>query len=222
MSNLRPETILPAGGEPLVGEAADSGRGDSHDGHPEGFAVVALIASAGGLEALSRVLAPLSPDLPAAVLVALHQDPTRASNLAAILARRTALEVRVAADGAAMEAGLVLVVPPGHHLLVASPARVALIDTGGLPAPRPAADLLLATLAVTCGPRALAVILTGTGSDGQSGVRNVTHRGGTAFAQDEPSSAFFAMPAAAIATGQVHRVLALDDIAAAIIAHTMP
>ncbi|WP_329081330.1 chemotaxis protein CheB [Streptosporangium sp. NBC_01469] len=184
--------------------------------------MVALIASAGGLEALSRVLAPLPADLPAALLVALHQDPAHNSMLAAILARRTALEVRVAVDGAALQAGLVLVVPPGHHLLVASPERVAFIATGGLPPPRPSADLLLATLAVTCGPRALAVILTGTGHDGQAGVRAVVHRGGAVFAQDESSSAFFAMPAAAIATGQVSRVLALDDIAAAITTHITP
>ncbi|MGJ6969446.1 chemotaxis protein CheB [Streptosporangium sp. G11] len=188
----------------------------------DGYPVVALIASAGGLEALSRVLAALPADLPAAALVALHQDPTYDSKLADILNRRTALEVRVAADGAALETGLVLIVPPGHHLLVTSPASVALIDTGALPPPRPSADLLLATLAVTCGPRALAVILTGTGHDGQAGVRAVTHRGGAVIVQDEPSSAFFAMPAAAIATGQVNQVLALDDIAEAIIAHITP
>ncbi|WP_424534343.1 chemotaxis protein CheB [Sphaerisporangium viridialbum] len=219
MSILRPEAGIPPEGEPVVGEAAGSGGAGGGLGK---FAVVALIASAGGLDALSRVLARLPADLPAALLVPLHQDPFRASELATILARRTALEVRVAADGAAMEAGLVLVVPPGHHLLVTSPARVALIDTGALPPPRPSADLLLATLAVICGPRALAVILTGTGHDGQSGVRAITHRGGAVIAQDEPSSAFFAMPSAAIATGQVSQILALDDIAAAITAHTMP
>ncbi|WP_329427204.1 hypothetical protein OG339_43750 [Streptosporangium sp. NBC_01495] len=139
--------------------------------------MVALIASAGGLEALSRVLAPLPADLPAALLVALHQDPTHDSKLVDILNRRTALEVQVADDGAALRAGLVLVVPPGQHLLVTSPAHVALIATGALPPARPSADLLLATLAVTCGPRVLAVILTGTGHDGQAGVRAISSGG---------------------------------------------
>jgi two-component system chemotaxis response regulator CheB len=181
--------------------------------------VVALIASAGGLDALSRVLAPLPADLPAAVLVALHQDPVQPSRLAEILARRTGLDVQVAADGAVMRPGLVMVVPPSRHLLVTSTARIGLIETGALPPARPSADLLLSTLAVTCGPRALAVILTGMGHDGQAGVRAIAHCGGAAIAQDQASSAYFAMPSAAIDTRHITQILDLDAIAAAIIAH---
>jgi two-component system chemotaxis response regulator CheB len=118
-----------------------------------------------------------------------------------------------------MRPGVVLVVPPGRHLLVTSQARIGLIDTGAAPPSRPSGDLLLATLAVTCGPRALAVVLTGLGHDAQAGVRAVVHCGGTVLAQDESSARFSAMPAA-IATEQVSQILAVDDIAAAIIAHT--
>jgi two-component system chemotaxis response regulator CheB len=80
---------------------------------------------------------------------------------------------------------------------------------------RSSADLLLATLAMTCGLRALAVVLTGGGSDAQAGVRAVARCGGTVFAQDETTSAAFGMPAAAIGTGLVERVLPLPHIAAA-------
>ncbi|GII05762.1 chemotaxis protein CheB [Planobispora takensis] len=185
------------------------------------FPVVALIASAGGVDALSRVLAPLPADLPAAVLVVLHQDPaTPGQRLAAILARRTTMPVRIAADNEVLRPGLVLVIPPGRHLLITSPGRIGLIETGALPPSRPSADLLLATLAVTCGPRALAVILTGMGHDGQAGVRAIGHCGGTVIAQDQDTSAFFSMPSAAIMTGRVSQVLALDDISAAITVHT--
>jgi two-component system, chemotaxis family, protein-glutamate methylesterase/glutaminase len=183
------------------------------------FPVVALIASAGGLDALSRVLAPLPAEFPAAVLVALHQDPVAPSRLANILALRTSLDVQVAVGDDAMRPGLVLVIPPGRHLLVTSQAKIGLIDTGDLPPARPSADLLLATLAVTCGPRALAVILTGMGHDGQAGVRAVAHCGGTVIAQDEASSKFWAMPSAAIDTHLVSQVLDLNDIAAAIAVH---
>jgi two-component system chemotaxis response regulator CheB len=179
-----------------------------------------MIASAGGLAALTRVLAPLPADLPAAVLVALHQEPRRVNELARMLGRRTRLPVEVADRDTDMRPGLVLVVPPGRHLLVTSEARIGLIDAGDLPPARPSGDLLLATLAVTCGPRALAVVLTGRGHDAQAGVRAVVHCGGTVIAQDEGSSLFFAMPAAAIATNQVSQILAVDDIAAAIVAHT--
>ncbi|GGS70822.1 chemotaxis protein CheB [Planobispora rosea] len=185
------------------------------------FPVVALIASAGGLDALSRVLGPLPAELPAAVLVVLHQDPANpGQRLAAILARRTKLSLQVAADDDVLRPGLVLVIPPGRHLLITSQSRIGLIEAGPLPPSRPSADLLLATLAVTCGPRALAVVLTGMGHDGQAGVRAIAHCGGTVIAQDQATSRFFSMPSAAIATRQVSQVLALDDIATAIIAHT--
>ncbi len=190
------------------------------DPFPIGFPVVAIIASAGGVDALLRVLQPLPEDLPAAVLVALHQNPYRISELARILDRRTRLAVVLAESDMAMRPGVVLVVPPGRHLLVTSGAQIGLIETGPMPPPRPSGDLLLATLAVTCGPRVLAVVLSGGGHDAQAGVRAVVHCGGTVLAQNEDSSRFFAMPAAAIATDKVSQVLAVDDIAAAIVAHT--
>ncbi|MEU5263826.1 chemotaxis protein CheB [Amycolatopsis sp. NPDC021455] len=186
---------------------------------PLRFPVVALVASAGGLDALSQVLGPLPADLPAAVLVAQHLDPSRTSQLTAILARRTALPVGEAADGGELVPGAVLVVPAARHLLVTSAARIGLLDTGALPPARPSADLLLATLAVTCGARALAVVLTGRGTDAQIGIRAVVHCGGTVFAQDEGTSAHFGMPGAAIGTGLVRAVLPLAEIGKAIVDH---
>jgi two-component system chemotaxis response regulator CheB len=194
-------------------------RAPSADSFPVPFPVVALVASAGGVDALARVIAALPPDLPAAVLVALHQDPSRGSQLADILRRDSHLEVAVAADQMLMEPGTVLVIPPGRHLLVTSEARIGLIPTGALPPARPSADLMLATLAVTCGTRALAVILTGMGHDGQAGVRAIAHCGGTVIAQDEASAEFPSMPAAAVTTGRVHQILALAAIPDAILKH---
>ncbi|EOD58711.1 chemotaxis protein CheB [Amycolatopsis vancoresmycina] len=188
-------------------------------GHPARVPVVALVASAGGLDALARVLGPLPADLPAAVLVAQHLDPFRASHLTSILAERTALRVAEARDGDALAPGVVLVVPAGRHLLLTPEQSVVLVDSGPLPPARPSADLLLATLAVTCGPRALAVVLTGKGTDAQAGIRAVARCGGTVFAQDEATSAHFGMPGAAIGTGLVHAVLPLSRIAGAVVDH---
>ncbi|OKI02102.1 chemotaxis protein CheB [Streptomyces sp. CB02923] len=183
------------------------------------YPVVALVASAGGIEVLGRVLAPLPAALPATVLVSLHQAPGRAGLLAELLNRRTALPVRNAVDGDAMVPGSVLVAPPGHHMLVTSPFSLALIASGAFPPARPSADLLLATLAVICGPLALAVVLTGTGTDGQAGIRAVAHECGTVFAQDRASSPHFAMPFAAAETGLVEAVLPPDALAARIRDH---
>jgi len=182
--------------------------------------VLALVASAGGLDALVRVLSPLPSDLPAAVLVIQHQDPTGpADRLADLLQARTALAVRAARDGDHLRPGLVLVAPPATPMIVTPHAGLGLIDSGGVPPWRPSADLLLATLAVTCGPRTLAVVLTGRGHDTQAGIRAVHHCGGTVLAQDEATAEQFGMPGAAIATGLVHAVYPLRDLARAITAH---
>lgn len=183
--------------------------------------MVALVTSAGGFDALAQVLSPLPADLPASVLVAQHLPVDHRSRLAHLLNQRTALPVRDAIDNDELIPGTVLVTPPGHHLMVVSANRVGLTKTGDRP-PRPSADLLLATLAVTCGPRALAIILTGAGTDGQLGVRAIAHRGGTVLAQDQSSSTYFSMPRAAIDTGLAHAVLPLRDIAAAIHTHVLP
>ncbi|WP_410610912.1 chemotaxis protein CheB [Amycolatopsis sp. lyj-109] len=188
-------------------------------GHPVRFPVVALVASAGGLDAFVHVLGSLPADLPAAVLVTQHLNPFRPSQLAAILAERTALRVAEAADGDRLVPGVALVAPAARHLLLTPEPRIVLVDSGALPPARPSADLLLATLAVTCGPRTLAVVLTGKGTDAQVGIRAVARCGGTVFAQDEQTSAHFGMPGAAIATGLVGSVLSLPEIAEAIIAH---
>ena len=203
----------------MTESGASAGEPVPADPFPVPFPVVALVASAGGVGALIRVLSPLPADLRAAVLVALHQDPTRASQLAQILRRSIDMPVAVATDKMLMEPGEVLVVPPARHLLVTSEARIGLIPTGDLPPARPSADLMLSTLAVTCGARALAVILTGMGHDGQAGVHAIAHCGGTILAQDEASSAFTAMPAAAVMTGRVQQILTLDAIPDAIVRH---
>jgi two-component system chemotaxis response regulator CheB len=98
-----------------------------------------------------------------------------------------------------LTAGNVLVAPPAHHMLVTSEARVGLIDSGAnVPPARPSADHFLAILAVTCGPRALAVVLTGKGTDVQAGARAIRHCGGTVLAQSDATAEHFGMPGAAI------------------------
>jgi two-component system chemotaxis response regulator CheB len=153
------------------------------------------------------------------VLVVQHLSPDHPSHLAPILDQRTALSVRYAENDDELLPGSVLIAPPARHLLVTSEGRLGLIDSGIVPPARPSADLLLATLAVTSGPRALAVVLTGRGTDAQAGIRAIAHCGGTVYAQDHATSAHYGMPGAAIDTHLVHNVLSLPDIAPAIRAH---
>lgn len=160
--------------------------------------VVALVCSSGGLNALTQVLGTLPAGLPAAVIALQHHDPTAPDRLAAILDRRTRLPVRTAADGDPLTPGHVLVAPSGRHTLITGAGRVALIASGDLPPARPSADLLLTSLALSRGKRAIAVVLSGHGNDGATGATAVHHFGGTVIATDEATSTVFAMPDATI------------------------
>jgi two-component system, chemotaxis family, protein-glutamate methylesterase/glutaminase len=178
---------------------------------------VAFAASAGGLSALSQVLSVLPPDFAAPILVVQHLDPEHRSWMAEILARRSGLRVEQVRGGERLAAGGVYVAPPGHHLLVAADGELSLSDTARVKFSRPSADVLFASLAASWGSDAIAVVLTGTGSDGADGVCAIKSRGGTVIVQDEASAQFFGMPDAAIRTGTADRILPLDAIAACLV-----
>ncbi|WP_130513570.1 chemotaxis protein CheB [Krasilnikovia cinnamomea] len=163
-----------------------------------GVPVVALVCSAGGLEPLCEILADLPRRFPAAVIVLRHQSPTAADRMAPILRARTALRVKTAADGDALVPGRVLVAPAGNHTLVSPDGMITLIDSGERPPYRPSADLLLTTLAMAAGPRAIAVVLSGYGNDGATGASVIHRLGGVVIASDAATSPVFAMPQAAI------------------------
>ena len=182
-----------------------------------GFDVVAIATSAGGLRALTEVLSALPAGFPVAVVVVQHLDPRHRSLMAAILSRRTALPVRQAEDGMKLGPGTVLIAPPNKHLLVNQDGTVSLTHSELVHFVRPSADLLFESVAGSYKERAIAVVLTGTGSDGAMGVRAIKKMGGTIIVQDEGSSEFFGMPGAAIQTGCVDFVLPLGEIAGAVV-----
>lgn len=179
------------------------------------FPVVALVCSAGGLDAVTQVLRSLPAGFPATLLVLQHTQPDARSWLVDILARRTAMPVVQAADGMALVPGQVVVVPPGRHLLVTGRDTVALIPSGAAPPSRPSADLLLTSLALAVGPRAIAVVLTGHGHDGATGATAIHHFGGLVIASDEASSTEFEMPQATIQRRAiVDHITPVDDVPA--------
>ena len=185
------------------------------------FEIVAMAASAGGLSALSQVLSGLPKEFPAPVAVVQHLDPRHRSLMAEILGKRTALEVRQAREGDDLQPGWVYIAPPDHHLLINGDGTLSLSRSELVHFVRPSADLLFDSMAASYGTRAIAVVLTGSGSDGEMGVRAVKEKGGTVIAQSEKSAEYFGMPGAAIATKSVDFVLALEEIAPALITLVM-
>lgn len=185
------------------------------------FDIVALAASAGGLTALSRVLAALPADFPATLVVVQHLDPRHRSLMADILSRRTPLRVKQAEEGEHLNLATVYIAPPNRHLLVNPDGTLSLSQSELVHFVRPSADLLFESVAASYRERAIAVVLTGTGSDGAMGIQAIKKMGGTVIAQDETTAEFFGMPGAAIHSGSVDFVLPLNEIPAALVTLVM-
>lgn len=198
-----------------IGNEAGAGRESAP------FDVVALAASAGGLTALSQVLAGIPRDFPAAVVVVQHLDPRHRSLMADILSRRTTLPVKQAAEGDRMTPGTVFIAPPNRHLLVNSDGTLSLSQSELVHFVRPSADLLFESVAASYRERAIAVVLTGSGSDGSMGVRGIKKMGGTVIVQDSKTAEFSGMPEAATHTGAYDFILPLEEIASALVTLVM-
>lgn len=182
-----------------------------------GFDIVAIAASAGGLRAISQIVAAMPADFPAAIVVVQHLDPRHRSLMADILSRRTSLHVEEGKEGTHLNAGTTYIAPPNRHLLVNSDGTISLSQSELVHFVRPSADLLFESVAASYKERVIAVVLSGTGSDGSMGVKAVKKMGGTVIVQDEQSAEFYGMPGAAMQTGCVDFVLPLDEIASALV-----
>jgi two-component system chemotaxis response regulator CheB len=177
--------------------------------------VVALAASTGGPAALAEVLAGLG-GLAAPVLVVQHIHPEFVAGLVTWMARVSALPVQVARHGQRLVSGHVYIGPGGVHLRLDARCQIAL-DPAPPAVHRPSADELFRSVAEHAGPAGVGVVMTGMGSDGASGLLALHSRGGRTIAQDEASCAVFGMPQAACRLGAVSDVVALCDVAAAVV-----
>ena len=178
-----------------------------------GYEVVAIGSSWGGLAALERILGALPVDFPAAIVVAQHRAPDtgRRGALVASLASHSRLPVCEAGDKDRLEPGRVHVAPSDYHLLVEHDG-FALSTDEAVHYSRPSIDVLFESAADVYGERAIGLVLTGANDDGAEGIAYMRRRGAYTIAQDPATAERREMPEAAIATGAVQRVLALDDI----------
>ena len=194
---------------------ASSGSESCDDPDPnlhaqEPFAVVAAGASAGGLEAFTELLRCLPADTGMAFVFIQHLAPGHESMLPQLLSRESAMPVSQVEDGTVLAPNHVYVIPPNAAMTV-SGLVLALKSRGAVGT---TIDGFLRSLAASRKSLAIAVILSGTGSDGTLGVQAVAEEGGVVFAQDPASAKFDSMPRSAIATGCVDFVLPAPEIGA--------
>lgn len=177
------------------------------------YEIIVIGASAGGLEAISVLLAQLPSDLALPVLIAQHRAPAPPDgDIAAIWQRATPLRVADAEDKAPIEPGKVYVAPADYHLLVESREILALSTDPPVLWARPSIDVLFESAADVFGDGVIGVLLTGASADGSQGLKAIRDRGGCALVQDPDTAESGVMPRAAIAATPVNHVLPVPEL----------
>ena len=171
--------------------------------------LVVIGSSAGGIDALSTLVSTLPDHLPAPIVIAQHLDPKRPSHLTEILSSRSPLPVRTVTEHAELQPGVVFVVPASWHVEITEHDLHLRLDAAG--GPKPSVDLLFRSAAEVFGEGLIAVVLTGTGSDGAAGARSVKEAGGTVVIQNPDTASFPSMPQS-LAPTTVDIVAELDRI----------
>ncbi|MFL5304404.1 MAG: chemotaxis protein CheB [Polyangia bacterium] len=186
---------------------------EGDDRPPDGPLIVGVGASAGGLEALGTLLASMTLDS-TAVIVVQHMSPSHDTMLPTLLSRASNYQVLLAQDGMHVDANHVYVIPPNVDLAILR----GVLQTMPLAADRPRGphlpiDYFFRSLAEDQGTRAIGVVLSGTGTDGTFGLKAIKEAGGITFAQDPGSAKFEGMPRSAIDSGWADFALPTDEIA---------
>jgi two-component system CheB/CheR fusion protein len=179
--------------------------------------VVAIGASAGGLEALERLFSALSADSGAAFVVIQHLSPDHKSMMSDLLSRYTDMPVQVAEHGMPLASNSVFLIPPAKSMrLAVDRLMLSPKPEHGLALP---IDIFFSSMAEQCADRGTAVVLSGTGSDGSRGVLAVNAAGGFVFVQDPSSAKFDGMPRSAAGTGLADVVAPTEALAQQLLAH---
>jgi two-component system chemotaxis response regulator CheB len=178
--------------------------------------VVCIATSTGGPRALASLMPKLPPSLGLGTLIVQHMPPGFTGSLAARLDGASALGIREAVEGEALDPRSALIAPGGRHLRLRADGRTTLTDEAAVGGLRPRADLLIEDAAQLFGPKLLLVVMTGMGSDGLRGAHAVRRRGGRIVVEAQETCTVYGMPRAIAEAGLADEVLPLGDLPAAI------
>jgi two-component system, chemotaxis family, CheB/CheR fusion protein len=180
------------------------------------FYIVGVGASAGGLEALEKFFDNMRPDSGMAFVVIQHLSPDFKSLMDELLRRHTALAIHRVEDGMVVEPNAIYLIPPKKDMII-SGGRLLLTDkdpSQGFSLP---IDTFFRSLAQDAGDRAIGIVLSGTGSDGSRGIRDIHDAGGLVLAQSDETAKFDGMPRSAMDTGVVDLELPPEEMPAALL-----
>lgn len=176
------------------------------------FDAVVIGSSAGGLNALRRMLSALPSDFPVPIGIVQHRKAGSEDLLAGLLDSQCALNVLSASDKQEFNPGTVCIAPADYHLLVENGNTLALSVDAPVHYSRPSIDVLFETASHVFGSHLIGVILTGASTDGSLGLKAVRDNGGYAIVQDPTEAEAATMPDSAIRTAGADEILELDDI----------
>ena len=168
--------------------------------------IVGVGASAGGLEALEQLFSGMPPDTGFAFVVVQHLSPDFKSLMDELLARRTRLPVLLVENGVTVQRDRIYLIPPKKEMII-SEGKLLLSDKGAQAELSLPIDTFFRSLAQDAGPRAIGIVLSGGGSDGSRGIRDIHDAGGLVLCQDESTAAFDGMPRSARDTGIVDQII---------------
>ena len=173
--------------------------------------LVVVGSSAGGVSALSTLVSTLNKNFPAPIVLAQHLDPQHPSNLGTILERRSTLPIVIVSENppTQLERGKIYVVPANWHVTISD--GLVLLEADHADRPKPSVDRLLSSAAENYGEHLIAVILTGSGSDGAAGAVDVKNAGGVVIVQNPQTAAYPSMPLSLPPTAVDH-VVELEQI----------
>jgi two-component system chemotaxis response regulator CheB len=178
--------------------------------------LVVIGSSTGGPKALTHVLPALPLSTDTAYLVVQHMPPGFTGPLAERLDRLSGVHVKEAEDGDVIQAGVALLAPGGWHMEVKRDGTVSLNESPTIHGVRPAVDVTMVSAVSVYGHRVHGVILTGMGSDGLEGCRQIKRSGGHVVAEDERTCVVYGMPKVVVEAGLADRVAQLDDVGGAL------
>lgn len=215
-----PEPPPSSDGDGAAPAAVEAPGPDRSAAEKDVFPIVGIGASAGGLAAIERFLDAMPPEAERslALVVVQHLDPERKSILSDLIRQHTRMTVHEATDGLTVEPGAIYVIPPRKDLALVN-GKLQLIEPTSPRGLRLAIDFFFRSLAADRGDKSIAVILSGSGTDGTLGLRAIKEAGGLALAQLPDTAQYDSMPRSAIVTGLVDYTLPPDEMPARIMAY---